>query len=75
MPDEISLPSTARPDVPTRILNYLQEYKQGRTEQQLALHFSFFPSSVILVALRQLQKDDCVTFADGAWSLKRDVAK
>ena len=73
MPDEISPPSTARPDVPTRILNYLQEYKDGRTQQQLAVHFSIFPWSVILVALEQLRKDDCVTFADGVWSLKRDA--
>ena len=54
---------------------YLQEYKDGRTQQQLALHFSIFPWSAILVSLEELRKDDCVTFADGVWALKRDAPK
>jgi hypothetical protein len=70
MPDDIS-----RPDLPTRILNYLQEYVGGRTEEQLAVQFRPFPSSVIRVALEQLRKDGCVTFADGVWALKRDTTK
>jgi hypothetical protein len=72
MPDE---PSTARPDLPTRIMSYLQEYVGGRTEEQLAVQFRPFPSSVVRVALEQLRKDGCVTLADGVWSLKRDATK
>ena len=55
-------------------MNYLQGHK-GMTVDELTEHVHATEASV-LVALYQLNKDECVSCADGVvWTLKRDAAK